>query len=113
MANKFTKTELAAVRDPADSAREIEDVSDLTFGEYVRLLQNPKHWATLAIQIDRKTFTDELRKVGEIRNDVMSFSPRRRRSRRLDQAEEVRTLPERYAKEASHVKAKRDPTRRT
>jgi CBS domain-containing protein len=75
MANKFTKTELAAVRDPADSDREIEDVSDLTFGEYVRLLQNPKHWATFAIQIDRKTFTDELRKVGEIRNDVMHFHP--------------------------------------
>lgn len=75
MANKFTKTELAAARDPADSGREIEDVSDLTFGEYVRLLQNPKHWATLAIQIDRKTFTDELRKVGEIRNDVMHFHP--------------------------------------
>jgi len=75
IANKFTKTELAAVRDPADSEREIEDVSDLTFGEYVRLLQNPKHWATFAIQIDRKTFTDELRKVGEIRNDVMHFHP--------------------------------------
>ena len=75
IANKFTKTELAAVRDPADSEREIEDVSDLTFGEYVRLLQNPKHWATFAIQIDRKTFTDELRKVGETRNDVMHFHP--------------------------------------
>ena len=75
IANKFTKTELAAVRDPADSEREIEDVSDLNFGEYVRLLQNPKHWATFAIQIDRKTFTDELRKVGEIRNDVMHFHP--------------------------------------
>jgi CBS domain-containing protein len=75
IANKFTKAELAAVRDPADSDREIEDVSDLTFGEYVRLLQNPKQWTTLAIQIDRKTFTDELRKVGDIRNDVMHFHP--------------------------------------
>jgi CBS domain-containing protein len=75
IANKFTKAELAAVRDPADSDREIEDVSDLTFGEYVRLLQNPKQWTTFAIQVDRKTFTDELRKVGEIRNDVMHFHP--------------------------------------
>lgn len=75
IANKFTKAELAAVRDPADSGREIEDVSDLTFGEYVRLLQNPKQWTTFAIQIDRKTFTDELRKIGDIRNDVMHFHP--------------------------------------
>lgn len=48
---------------------------NLTFGEYVRLLQNPKQWTTFAIQIDRKTFTDELRKVGDIRNDVMHFHP--------------------------------------
>ena len=74
-ANKFTKAELAGVRDPADSAREIEDVSDLTFGEYTRLLENPKRWHTFAIQIDRKTFTDELKRVGEIRNDVMHFHP--------------------------------------
>jgi CBS domain-containing protein len=75
IANKFTKAELASVKDPTDSAREIEDVSDLTFGEYVRLLENPKQWTTFAIQIDRKTFTDELKKVGDIRNDVMHFHP--------------------------------------
>jgi hypothetical protein len=33
--NKFTEAALLAVRDPADPGREIEDVSDLTFGEYV------------------------------------------------------------------------------
>jgi CBS domain-containing protein len=75
ISNKFAKSELAAVRDPTDSSREIEDVSDLTFGEYVRLLENPKQWTTFAIQIDRKIFTDELKKVGEIRNDVMHFHP--------------------------------------
>jgi hypothetical protein len=75
IANKFSKAELGAVRDPADSDREIEDVSDLTFGEYIRLLENPKRWETFAIQIDRKTFTDELKRVGEIRNDVMHFHP--------------------------------------
>jgi CBS domain-containing protein len=75
IANKFTKAELAAVRNPADSGREIEDVSDLTFGEYTRLLENPKGWETFAIQIDRKTFTDELKRVAEIRNDVMHFHP--------------------------------------
>jgi hypothetical protein len=48
---------------------------DLTFGEHVRLLENPKQWTRFAIQIDRKTFTDELKKVGEIRNDVMHFHP--------------------------------------
>jgi hypothetical protein len=75
IANKFTKAELAAVRDPADSGRKIEDVSDLTFGEYVRLLQNPKQWTKFGVPIDRKTFTEQLRDIAEIRNDVMHFHP--------------------------------------
>ena len=74
-ANKFTKAELVAVRDPGDSGREIEEVSDLTFGGYVRLLENPKQWEKFAIQIDRKKFTDELKSVGKIRNGVMHFHP--------------------------------------
>ncbi len=75
IAEKYTKAELTAACDPADSGREIEDVSDLTLGEYIRLLENPKRWEKLAIQIDRKTFTDELKRVGNIRNDVMHFDP--------------------------------------
>jgi CBS domain-containing protein len=41
---KFDKADLAAVRDPSDNAREIDDVSDLTFGEYLRLLENEERW---------------------------------------------------------------------
>jgi CBS domain-containing protein len=75
IADKYTKDELAAARDPADSGREIEDVADLTLGEYVMLLENPKHWAKLAIRVDRKTFIEELKRVVRIRNDVMHFDP--------------------------------------
>jgi CBS domain-containing protein len=75
IANKFTKTELAEVRDPADSGREIEDISDLSLGEYIRLLEEPRRWEKLEIQIDRKTFTAELKCIGRIRNDVMHFHP--------------------------------------
>jgi hypothetical protein len=75
MADKYTTAELAAVRDPADANREIEDVSDLTLGEYVRLLENPKRWETLALKIDRKAFVEELKHICRIRNDVMHFDP--------------------------------------
>lgn len=71
----FTLEELQQAKDPEDADREIQSVSDLTFGEYVRLLQNEEEWAKLNIKIDRKTFTGWLDKVRETRNDVMHFDP--------------------------------------
>jgi predicted transcriptional regulator len=71
----FTLAELQQAKDPEDPSRDIQCVSDLTFGEYVHLLQNAENWAKLQIKIDRKTFTDWLDKVRETRNDVMHFDP--------------------------------------
>jgi predicted transcriptional regulator len=75
VAGRFSTTELKEACDPADSEREVADVSDLTFGEYVRLLEEPRHWERLALPLDRKTFIDQLKKVRDIRNDVMHFDP--------------------------------------
>ena len=71
---KFTDDQLRSVRDPADE-RSIETVADLTFGEYVRLLENPEHWAILNIAVNRSVFTKRLDRVRELRNDVMHFDP--------------------------------------
>ncbi len=71
----LSKAELAASVDPSDGAREIEDVADLTFGEYLRLLTDRKTWAKLGLKIDQKTFTQYLEDVRRIRNDVMHFDP--------------------------------------
>jgi hypothetical protein len=57
---KFTAEELTSIRDPDDSARTIENVEDLTFGEYLRLLENCERWERLGLQIDRPTFVKEL-----------------------------------------------------
>jgi CBS domain-containing protein len=75
IADRYQKAELIEACDPSDSGREIESVSDLTLGEYIRLLESPKRWEKLSIPIDRRTFTDELKKIGRIRNDVMHFDP--------------------------------------
>lgn len=72
---KFTADQLKAVRDPSDEEREVSSVADLTFGEYVRLLENPSLWDRLALGIDRATFVKELGNVRLIRNDVMHFDP--------------------------------------
>jgi predicted transcriptional regulator len=72
---KFSKTELEEVRDPLGAARPINDVSDLNFGGYVRLLQNPANWSKLDLQLDRNTFVADLDEIREIRNDIMHFDP--------------------------------------
>lgn len=71
---KFDLTDLAAVRDPSDT-RKIEAASDLTFGEYLRLLENETSWKKLETMLDRKTFCSGLDNVRKIRNDVMHFDP--------------------------------------
>lgn len=75
IANKYHKAELIQACDPGDDGRVIEDVADLTLGEYIRLLENPARWNKLSVPIDRKTFVAELERVRGIRNDVMHFDP--------------------------------------
>ena len=72
---KFTTEELATARDPLDEHRKVESVADLTFGEYIRLLESPDRWNKLALALDRSTFVKDLEEVRGIRNDVMHFDP--------------------------------------
>ncbi len=66
---------LASVKDPGDADREVSDLADLSFGEHIRLLENPDRWQALSLRIDRETFVNYLNEVKEIRNDVMHFDP--------------------------------------
>lgn len=75
MDGKFTKDELAQAKDPADTERRIDSVADLTFGEYLRLLQEPARWAKLGLAIERSIFVKDLDAVRIIRNEVMHFDP--------------------------------------
>jgi hypothetical protein len=50
-------------------------VTDLNFGGYVRILQDPATWAKVATNLDRGTFVAYLERVREIRNDTMHFDP--------------------------------------
>jgi hypothetical protein len=63
------------IKNCEDTLRAVNDVSDLTFGEYVRLIQNPEKWEKLHLDVDRKMTVQLLEDVNRIRNDVMHFSP--------------------------------------
>jgi CBS domain-containing protein len=72
---KFSLDQLKAAANEGDTEREILSVSDLNFGEYIRILENPAHWETVAVEMDRATFVQRLDDVRNIRNDVMHFHP--------------------------------------
>lgn len=75
LSSKFSPAELAEARDTSDPGRVVNEAADLTFGEYIRLLENSDRWAKLNLPIDRKTLIKHLDRVREIRNDVMHFDP--------------------------------------
>jgi predicted transcriptional regulator len=66
---------LCSVRDPNDTGRKIEQISDLSFGEYLRLLESPENWQYIGFNLDRKTILSRLDSVRKIRNEVMHFDP--------------------------------------
>jgi hypothetical protein len=71
----FSADELASVRDSVDSKRVVRKADHLTFGEYVRILENPGNWDKLKWNLDRRTFVEALHEVRILRNEVMHFSP--------------------------------------
>lgn len=73
--SRFKKEELQGAKDPSDQDRVVSTASDLTFGEYLRLLENEENWKKLSLQLDRKSFIKKLDRVRAIRNDVMHFDP--------------------------------------
>ena len=72
---KYSSEALTAVRNPSENERVIENVSNLTFGEYVRLLENPDNWELLGYNLSRTQFIKQLNDVRRIRNEVMHFHP--------------------------------------
>ncbi|MEW6744461.1 MAG: CBS domain-containing protein [Planctomycetota bacterium] len=73
--DKYPVDELREAQDPSDTSRTVNRVSDLTFGEYRRLLEKPDRWTKLNLAIDRGEFIGKLDQVRNIRNDVMHFDP--------------------------------------
>jgi hypothetical protein len=72
---KFSAKDLEEAKAPGDDGRTIGSVSDLTIGEYVRLIESEKGWRKLGLEIDRVEFNSRLGRVRGIRNNVMHFDP--------------------------------------
>lgn len=71
----YPQAVLEAAKDPKDTQRKILGVADLTFGEYIRLLQDRENWRLTGYGLARKTFLEDLEAIRKIRNEVMHFHP--------------------------------------
>lgn len=82
--DKVTVEDLAALGSHDGGPPQPTTISDLGFGEYLRLLQNPNVWGRLSLSIDQVSMTSQLDEVRVIRNDVMHFDPDPMTSDQLD-----------------------------
>jgi CBS domain-containing protein len=73
--DRLPLSEIQAARLSLETTREVRGAADLTFGEYIRILQSPDNWERIGLPFDRVTVVKNLEEVGRIRNDVMHFRP--------------------------------------
>ncbi|WP_177241586.1 CBS domain-containing protein [Stigmatella aurantiaca] len=72
---RFSVEEIRKAKHEADTSRKVDDVSDLTFGEYVNLLEPREAWPNLKVSFERESFIEKLKEVRDLRNDIMHFDP--------------------------------------
>jgi superfamily II DNA or RNA helicase len=58
----------------SNGRRGIESFSSLTMGDYQRVLENPEAWGKLDWPLDRKVFSERLKQICAIRNNIMHFN---------------------------------------
>lgn len=58
-----------------DESRKIESISDLTFGEYQKIIENTENWNLLGLPFVKSDFINEIDQIRKIRNGVMHFHP--------------------------------------
>jgi predicted transcriptional regulator len=75
LVNQLPLPVLQQVAEISGAARTIATAADLSFGQYVAILENGDNWGQLNLQFDRRTVVENLREVNAARNDVMHFRP--------------------------------------
>lgn len=72
---KFLVDDIKAFYAAEELENEIEYIDDMTFEQYIRLIEKPDNWQKLNLRIERAPFIKQLDNIREIRNDIMHFDP--------------------------------------
>ena len=75
--------------DTVCSKQVLTDFSDLTFGQYVRILENKSNWDKISLNLDRKAVVKQLQLVNEVRNGIMHFRYKRQSDEQILLLEET------------------------
>lgn len=79
-----------------DDERSIESISDMTFGEYLRIMENDECWSILHLPFDKTDFVKNLHCIRNIRNAVMHFHPDKISKQDLDSLRKTSKFLENY-----------------
>jgi len=55
--------------------KSVNDANDLTYGEYIRIIEDRDNWNKMGLILDRKEFLKVMESIRELRNDIMHFHP--------------------------------------
>lgn len=69
--------------------KKISSTSDLTFGEYIGIIENPELWNEFNLNLDRKVLIEKLHSIRSIRNELMHFRIRELPEERLKNLKDV------------------------
>ena len=73
--NKIILEDLRKLIKVNENDKDICSLSDLTFGDYIRIIQNHEMWKLLALPFDKADFENDLNCIRIIRNGIMHFHP--------------------------------------
>ncbi|MDD4778379.1 MAG: CBS domain-containing protein [Fermentimonas sp.] len=71
MEGKFSTDEIQQLCN--NENKQIQYLEDLSFGDYIRILQKEENWSKLGLSINKKYFLKELNDIRIIRNKIMHF----------------------------------------
>lgn len=75
LTDKFLLEDIHNVIGKETDGLKINSIDDLTFGQYLRLIENSTNWNKLEINCDKTMFIKHLHEVRKVRNDIMHFEP--------------------------------------
>lgn len=72
---EFTSGQLRTLALNPNDERTVRSVSDVTLGEYQRLLERDQTWARVGLTRPKTLFLERLAEVRKVRNNIMHFDP--------------------------------------
>lgn len=73
--DKIDPDDIHKILTVVENGRKIDSISDMNFGEYLRILANKEMWELLNLPFNKADFVNELDDIRKIRNGVMHFHP--------------------------------------